>query len=388
MKNCKINLYDDLFEKQTIPDCVLKIGYRDNDFLLYSSKNTSNNILENKNFSIQIIPKYLDITYHPNLRKMVVNEFRLGYVSKLNEFQDVKSYVLSQYQKNAKPILKKIKRLETCFNINYTLFFGDIDRNQYDFLMESLKGMLTKRFIQRNDSNYRLNEWKDLHDSTYDLIKQKKASLFVIYNNDEPIQINLQYHFKDILISSIASYNIDYQVFGLGNTAVYKQIEWCINNNYTIYDQGHGDLPYKRRWSNLIYNFDHHIVYSKNDLMSILKAYIEYIKVMLKGLLRKKKVDYSLKRMKDYFSKKKPMEFNTIEKSYKFLEIENFEDEFKSFSLINWKSIEYEFLIRIVYDFLYYNFEHYNDIEVYQNNSQKNKFIFRGKNSIKKIVFS
>ncbi|WP_217639588.1 GNAT family N-acetyltransferase [Algibacter pectinivorans] len=383
MNTNRINLYDDLFEKQVVPDCILKIGYKDNDIILYSNFKKA---IEQKNISIQIVPEYLNISYQDHLTSKVINEYRLGYASKLKGFKDIISYVRSQYGKNSKPIFKNIKRLEMCFNVKYVFYHGEISKAQYSILMKALRDMLIKRFQQRNDANYRLSEWGKLVDSVYKLIKLKKASLFVIYNNNEPIQINVQYHFKDILIGSIASYNIDYQVFGLGNTGVYKQIEWCIENNYSIYDQGHGDLEYKRRWSNLIYNFKHHIVYSKSDLKSKFKANIEVLKVTTKAFLRKKKAVETLKTIKSKFSRES-QDKTPFVKSFEIIELETITDEINTFTSINWKALEYQFLVKNICDFLYYKFEHFNDVVVLQHNSESEIFIIKGKNAYQKVVF-
>ncbi|MEP3836534.1 MAG: GNAT family N-acetyltransferase [Algibacter sp.] len=386
LNTTRINFYDTLFERQNIPDCVLKIGYKESGVLLYKGVNESSKGLGQENFSIQIIPEYFDIGYQNHLCKKAINEYRLGYASKLNDFKDVNSYLKSQFGKNARPILKNIKRLEMCFNVNYVFYHGEIEKSKYDFLMEALRNMLTKRFQQRNDSNFRLNEWEELRHRTYNLIKIKRASLFVIYNDNAPIQINVQYHFKDILIGSIASYNIDYQLFSLGNTGVYKQIEWCIANNYSIYDQGHGDLEYKRRWSNLIYNFKHHVVFSKSDLKSKFKANIEVLKVRVKAFLRKKKAVETLKTIKSKFSKSS--QGKTIEeKSFQIIELESIKDEINTFILINWKAPEYQFLVKNICNFLYYKFEHYNNLEVFQHKLDSSIFIIRGKNTFQKLVF-
>ena len=388
MKTNRINFYDQLFEKQIVPNCILKINYHNSGVLLYKSDNHAVIKLKYNNFSIQIVPKYLDITYHPNLKHKIINENRLGYATLLDNYNDVNSFLIHQYKKNAKPILKRIKRLENCFNISYVLFYGTITRKSYDFLMYELKEMIIKRFGQRNDSNYRLKEWDYLYDTAFDLINKKRASLYVIYNAEAPIQINLQYHFKDILISSVVCYDIDYQIFGLGNTAIYKQIEWCIENNYSIYDQGHGDLEYKRRWSNLIYNFNHHVVYYKKGLLTNLIAYKEVFKVVVKSFLRKKKVANSKEKIKNYFFNNKVNQADSLEHHFKIVKIESIEGEIENFLIIDWKLIEYKFLRKIIYDFLYYNFEHCNNIEVFKNKHTRGEFIICGENNFQKVLFS
>ncbi|MFS4457195.1 hypothetical protein [Maribacter sp. 2304DJ31-5] len=53
---------------------------------------------------------------------------------------------------------------------------------------------------------------------------------------------------------------------------VIKQVEWCIANDYAIYDFSKGSLPYKKQWCNQTYNFEHHIFYDSKDIKSKLTA--------------------------------------------------------------------------------------------------------------------
>jgi len=388
LKISSINFYDALYEKQNIPECISKIGYKDNDFLLYKSENSINEELgEKKTYSIQIVPDFLSIKYNKLFNNKVLKEYRLGYACKLNEFTDVRSYMKNQFKgKNAYVIFKNIKRLETRFEVSYTLFYGSIERQQYDFIMDSLHNMLKKRFEERNDTNFIFQIWPKIYNSLFEFIKLKKASFFVIYNGGQPIQINIQYHFKDILINSVPSYDINYRKFGLGNIAFYKQIEWCINNGYSMFDLGHGDLPIKRRWSNMIYGFDYHVVYSKDNQKSIFSANLEFLKMKIKAYLRSKKADVKLKNFKDSFSKSSN-KIDNNEKDHEVINLSSFDGENKTFKKIEWQSLEYEFLMKFVCDFIYYNPVNFNEVEVFQDETEYKKFILKGKNKFQKIIF-
>ena len=388
LKISRINFYDDLFEKQNIPECISRIGYKDRDYLLYKSESPIDEELgEKKVYAIQIVPDFLAIKYDALFNNKVLKEYRLGYAAKLNQFTDVKSYVKSQYRdRHARGIFKNIKRLETRFEVSYTLFYGNIERDKYDFIMDCLHKMLKKRFEERNDTNYIFQIWPKLYNSLFEYIKLKKASFFVIYNGCQPIQITIQYHFKDILISSVPSYDINYRKFSLGNTALYKQIEWCINNGYSILDLGHGDLPNKRRWSNMIYDFDYHVVYSKDNLKSILSANLEFFKMKIKAFLRSKKADVKLRNFKNSFSKSSN-KIDVNEKDHEIINLSSFDDENKTFKKIEWQSIEYEFLMKFVCDFIYYNPVHFNEVQVFQDQSERKNFILKGKNKFQKIIF-
>src|SRR5690606_41905928 len=62
------------------------------------------------------------------------------------------------------------------------------------------------------------------------LFRSKRASFFVIYDGDHPIEISLNYHLNDVLFSSISSFDIDYAKFGLGHIEIHKQLEWCLEH--------------------------------------------------------------------------------------------------------------------------------------------------------------
>lgn len=381
----RVNFYDDFFERQKKIDCILKINYKDNNHIFYKSKKVLNNKkLKNTIFSIQVIPEYFSLTYSPFFKSKIIKEFRIGYAAKLNAFNDVKSYVKNQYKdKHAREIFKNIKRLETRCDINYVLFYGEIQKDQYNYIMDTFYNMITKRFKQRNDLNYRLDEWKDLYDSIFDLIKLKRASLFVIYNVDKPIQISIQYHFQDILIYSLASYDINYSKFGLGNIAIYKQIDWCIKNGYNIFDLGHGDLIYKRRWSNLIYNYYHNIVYNPKNIKSICFSMIEALKASIKWKIRSKNIEATFIKRRESYSKPS---ISNVNKKYEVTTLVSFNTK-SEYKRIDWKSLEFEFLTKIVCDYLYHNLGHFNEIKVYQNKFDIKKFVLENGNNFQKVIF-
>src|SRR5690606_19884949 len=192
-----------------------------------------------------------------------------------------------------------------CFDINYKMFYGKIEKEEYDFLMNSLKKMLVKRFKQRNNVNERLHEWDHFHKIIFPLINQKKASLFVIYDEKKPIDISLNYHHDKIFFSAIASYDIDYAKFGLGHIDIYKQLEWCILNHYQIFDLGMGDMEYKSKWCNTIYKFNHHFIYQKRSIYSALITSSLIKKIITKQYLRNKKIDVLYKKITSLFKRNK-----------------------------------------------------------------------------------
>jgi hypothetical protein len=332
-----------------------------------------------------LVPSYLEFDSRSGFSLKTIKQNNNGYSSYLGEFSSINTYVKFCFKKNSKVILKRLKRLESCFEIEYKIYRGTINFNEYKAIMIALKIMLERRFEQRNDTNQMLLNWEKLLNDTFDLINTQQASFYIIYNKKVPIHISLQYHFDKILFSYISTYDIDYQKFGLGNTMIYKQIEWCINNDYKYFEQGYGDLEYKRLWSNNIYKFNHHVIYKKRNIIAFLKGNIEIIKVIIKEYLKVKNFKAKLNKVK-YLIKSKEKASSFCHDLYRFEDyIDNNGKDI--LDVIDWKKEEFQFLRKAIYDFLYSNIENVNDVKVFQFNSFPTIFIFQGKNKSVKIMF-
>lgn len=147
--------------------------------------------------------------------------------------------------------------------------------------MEKLFEILTIRFNQRNENHQSIHNLKDYTWYKVFTHKWKKASLFVIYNGETPVQISLNYHFNKILFISIPSFDIAYSKFSLGNISIYKILEWALYNDYDLLDLEYGSLEYKRQWSNHVYSFDDHIIYPKDNYFVSLVANLEIGKLKI-----------------------------------------------------------------------------------------------------------
>ena len=262
----KEDFYNTFFQKDRISSLFTKILFKYDNSLFYSSKHKSV-INDFKVNFISLFPQYLtpEVSICANQKVKRLNQENLfGFGILLDGVSDIDSYLNNNFKSSTRgPIKRKLKRLESCFNIQSKIFYGKITETEYNTIMSSLKNMLTNRFIQKNDSNEAFGKWENYLNTTLPLIKNKEASLFVMYSNEDIIGVSLNYHKNSILIGHIIAYNIDYSKFGLGNTIVYKLIDWSIKNGYSILDMGNGALDYKRIWSNFSYNYEYYIVYNK-----------------------------------------------------------------------------------------------------------------------------
>ena len=300
------NFHETITTENKVLEGYQKLYFTHNLAPVFESKN---NHLTNRNTAINasLFPSYLQPEFYKGsgLEVVKIPQKKItGYAILINNHNHLEAFFKAEYKKNFRAnILRFVNRFETCFNATYKLFYGDIAKADYTFLMASLHTMLTHRFDQRNDSNKVLKNWDTYLHTTFDLIQAKKASLFVIYHNTKPVHICINHHFNNILFVSVPSYDIDYAKFALGNISLYKLLEWCINNHYEVMDMAQGYLEYKRRWSTLIYHFDHHILYHKENKSATFGAWIEMNKLYFKNFLKSMHVDTLIEQLKQRIKK-------------------------------------------------------------------------------------
>ena len=326
-----------------------------------------------------LIPKFQSNTLR--VRQVVQKKMECFGIVIDKNLNSIDDYLRGHFSKNSRtPVIKKKKRLESSFNISYKVYYGNIEPDVYENLISTCKRMLVERFEQRADHNHVLNNWEAYRNSLYTLINKKKASFFVIYNNNTPIQISVNYHYKTIMFAYIPAYDINYSKFGLGNTAVYMQLKWCIENKYEYLDFGNGNYDYKRRWCNYEYLLETHIICQKNSLTGNGVALLELGLVKLKNLLKDLNIDVFLQNLRPKANGSASSE--TFEQ-FNFIAIEeDFKpDEFEKISL---DTDEFNFLKKPVFDFIYQYQDHFDSIKVYKENDTT--FVIAGEKNTKKLT--
>ena len=336
-------------------------------------------------FSFRLIPDYFKYELTSNeLKTKRIKQYNWGYAINLSSYKSSSDYINQQFSSASKRGIKRfIKRLESCFDIEYRLYFGQIDKEHYRFLMDALKTMITRRFEEKGAKHLEMHIWDKINEQTYDQILRKEASLYVIYHGNLPIQISLNYHMGRILFSSISSYDTDYSKFGLGHIEIYKQLDWCCENDYILYEMGVGSTDYKKRWSNTVYNFEHHIIYRKNVIYGGLLAKLEIARVSLKEFLKSKGINeisqrlYKLRR--GNISHKDLTRVSPIKKLTESESLANGSTED-----VNVESNSLIWIKKYRNDFLYSSVENENDVKVMR--IDRGSFLIKGKDHFQKIV--
>jgi len=282
-----------IFKERYLPPfyCKVKNKFSDTSINLPNEKNTIP--LKNKIYVVNDVPGYLDSeikTKEDSLKLKVVRQYK-GFLLNIKDFKKTEQYLNSVLSKRGRKKLRSQKnKLEQDCNIQYCMYYGEISKFTYDHLFDAFKILLKKRFDSKQVYNRNLLKWDYYHKLTYSLILEKKASLFVIYDNEKPINITLNFHVEDMLFSYIQTFDADYSRFNLGDIDILKHVEWCIQNKMTIIDLSKGDFAFKRKWCNHIYDFDYHIFYNSKSFISTFLAHTTAAKLKLKQFLRSKNI--------------------------------------------------------------------------------------------------
>ena len=240
-------------------------------------------------YTVADVPDFIDLVLLDDIEHLKVKKIPQykGYLIDLTKFNDANDLFTKTLSKNPRKNFRAKKRkLESGHEISYQFYYGEIDKGYYDDLFDTCYNLMEERFHQKKIYNRNLINWKKYHDFFYPMILEKKASIFVISDGDKPITITLNFHVLDIVFSHIQIYDINYSRYSMGDIAIFKNIEWCYRNDFNIWDFSKGATVNKLRWSNHIYQFDHHMFYNSKSLISTIKAGTVSLKLAIKQLLR------------------------------------------------------------------------------------------------------
>jgi len=267
--------------------------------------------LKGKILLIYDVPEYFNIENTPlqkGIKHITARQYP-GFLTNLKNFKSFEDYFNVSFSKKSRYKFKSYQRnLENNFKISYKHFYGDISKEDYDKVFEHFKKLLEKRFNDKLESNNNLDpdEWNFYYESTYKLILEKKASLYVIFDKDYPIAMSLNYFSDDILFFAITGFDINYHKYNLGKVHLMKLYQWSFENNIKVFDLSKGYYDYKERWANQSYFFKNHIYYDSTSIKSTIIAKSLKWAFTLKQFLRDKKINVLLHKITYLVKSKNP----------------------------------------------------------------------------------
>lgn len=345
-----------------------------------------------KTFLIYDVPDYFEVKELGNdssssLRLKKVFQYQ-GFLMNISSYKDQDEYINAQFSsKNRREFRSNQRRLETCFNIKYSFIHGAIEESEFNDVFDSFYNLLNKRFAGKQVNYHHLSseKWNYYKELVYVMLQEKKASLLIIYRDETPIGVTLNFHSEDVLFETITVFDPDYYKFSVGKTSIIKLLEWCFEHNYRISDFSKGDFDYKHKWSNLVYDFNYHILYDSKSIVSVLTANLVEAFFKTKLYLRRKKVN-ELYRKAKFLLQGKPEESFEHE-AIKFEKLEGFEANSNDYQLIDYNLDEHSFLQQYVYTFAFANPESIENIKVYKISSQGKEFVISGSKKAQRITF-
>jgi CelD/BcsL family acetyltransferase involved in cellulose biosynthesis len=234
------------------------------------------------------IPEYLNVDFNTladPYSKITVRQYK-GYLLDLSKHSSAEQYIKAQLSnKSRKNLRRLLRKLEANHEIHYKFYHGDIDKAHYDYLFDCFYTLLKQRFSEKKLFNKNLLLWKDYHELFLPKIRNKEASLFVIYDKEKPITLTLNFHVKNLVFSYIQTYDIDYSYYNMGDISHVKHLEWCYQNDYKIFDLLIGVTGNKLKWSNYHYNTYFHLLYNPRKLSALFRLCIEFPKLYVKQIL-------------------------------------------------------------------------------------------------------
>lgn len=343
-------------------------------------------------YCIYDFPDYLKgFVTHKNWTLKTINTYK-GSLILLKNYKNADDYLKTKFSAGRRSKFRTYqKRLETCFNIEYKSYFGNITKDDYESLFESFYNMVKKRFLEKKIQNYDLLRWNIYREIAYPLINNKEAALFVIFNNNKPISICLNLVRDHTIYGYIRSYDIDYSKFYIGFTDFIKQLHWCFENGIEIFDLLKGSYPYKTKLIDEQYKFQKHVLYNNKSFLTNISANIIVTRTQAFYALVKilKKMNMNVLYHKFITFKYRNRELNKIKDNQKSICIENnvninFKENLLKIDLNN-GSLNH--LKRPIYNFLYASQDTIEDIEIFKFKNEPNSFVVKGKVQTQKITF-
>ncbi|MEM9679883.1 MAG: GNAT family N-acetyltransferase [Bacteroidota bacterium] len=249
-----------------------------------------------KTIVVYDVPKYFkttDLSGNSPLKCIKVRQYKGLYVD-VSKYKTLDELLVEKFKKSKSRynFRSSVKKLEKNYDISQQVFFGDIEKEAYDELIQQFKRILETRFDNISTHNTVLPMWDFYKEVLFPMILEKQVALNVMYDGEIPIAMSFSFVYDDdTFVVALRTFDMNYYKEGLGNIEIYRLIEWCMNNGITTLDFSKGQSDYKERWCDVEYTYEHHIIYDSKSLKASLSAKTIANTFRLKQYLRDKKVN-------------------------------------------------------------------------------------------------
>ncbi len=275
----------------------VNVGKNFTNGMLYSVEPSAEDF-KGKTFVVYDVPEYFKVQgpeKETALSVLKVRQYKGLYVD-LTIYDKLEDVLPSRFKSSRSRynFRNSIKKLEKNHEISQNVFFGDISKATYDYLIREFERILEERFDKISTHNTVLPMWDFYKEVLYPLILEKQVALNVIYDGDKPIALSFSFVYDDVFIVALRTFDINYSRQGIGNIEIYKLIDWSMDNGIRYLDFSKGESEYKERWCDVEYNYEHHILYDSKSIRARFSAHLTARKFKIKQYLRDKKINIML----------------------------------------------------------------------------------------------
>ena len=241
----------------------INLGGTNTKGISYSLTEDGLNSIANDVFVVYDVSEYLqqnEIHVGTNLKMKKIRQYP-GYLCDFRKFDSADSYFRSVISKSSYSKIKSYKRkLESDHKIEYKMFWGQQPEKEFNRLYDIFHRLMEARYAYKKEinNNLKLKEWNFYKKVAFPMIIQKKAGLFVTYDNEKPIAFTLVFFSDNIMFDTMRVFDMQYAKYRLGSSSIVAQIEWCFANKFEYLDFAKGDYEYKSRLSNYRYHYYYH----------------------------------------------------------------------------------------------------------------------------------
>ncbi len=392
----RFNFFFDFFLKnKTFPSFYAKItetfsGERFDDQQIRKTIGIANKVI-----SIYDIPGYLKVEpKHENESTVLEIPLYSGYLINLSGYSDFQNYMQAKFKKVRRSQLRRLtKRLDLCLRPTYKVYYGAIEKAEYDHLFKTLLVMTERRFIQKKERNFEMPFLKMYRKIMYPLILEKRASIFVIYDRDKPINISLNFIDKNIVFHWNSCFDIDYSVFSIGRINIVNHLQWSYKNGFKLFDMGRGDFFHKRKWVDNTYTYKEQLVFDSKSFYAVVSAYSRFLLLKLRYyviLIMKalklhlwygKFITYRYGSSREFKDKLSKQEITIVRDDFEFPPI----DQLKK---VKFDQIKSSLLICSINNFIHKNQIYIQNLSVFSEIENHNTFYLKWNKEVQKLIIS
>lgn len=325
-----------------------------------------------------VLPFYLndqeihEVLKKSNLRILKVKQYK-GYLCQLTNVASYEEYLNERFNSKGRRKIKKFKRkLLENFEVKEKYFFGHISREDFDEVFGAMVALIRKRFNDLGEVNNILEKQNYYYQLIFEMVNSKNGMLQVLYCDQEPMAVTFNFVSDDHMYFAINTFQTDLRRYNIMHIMIIGLLNWCFEHKMNILDFSKGSYEYKRRWSNVIYDFENHILFDKSSLTSIVIACYIKIHFQIKQLFRDWQLNRQYSRIKFQFGNK------SRKKKYALSVTPLKEYDLQNYERVDHMEATFKELRGVIFDLIYSNPQPAKEVRLYRKKGA-NEFLVLGK---------